>query len=272
MENYKIGDFATYLGVTPDLIKHYEKFDIVKSEKKASSNYRYYNFRQSPRIFHSKMYQKMGFSLKEISFLLNTATTEELLDNLYDKREAFEYTLKKDTLILQNINKMIGYGEEIKNNSFNGSWLINDIESFYFLPHAENFQYTSEFIEDTPITDWIDSLPITELCTEIVLEKNIVKRATHGFSVNADYAESMNFKLTPYINKIPVQKMLVYKCGYCLDSKKINITNDIILKQALEFVKSHNFEIVGEIYIKTLFRTFNEDNPAAYMLVYIPIK
>lgn len=272
MENYKIGDFATYLGVTPDLIKHYEKFDILKSEKKGSSNYRYYNFRQSPKIFHSKMYQKMGFSLKEISFLLNIATTEELLGNLYDKRDALEFTIKKETFILQNINKIIKYCEEIKNNTFDGSWFINDIESFYFFPHAENFQYNSEFIEDMPINEWIESLPITELCTKIILENNVLKKEIHGFSVNADYAESMHLKLHPYINKIPVQKMLVYKCECYLDNKKISITNDVILKKALSFVISHHFEVVGDIYFKTLFTIFNEDKPAAYMLVYIPIK
>ena len=40
MEQYRIGDFAKYLGVTPDLLKHYEDMGIIQSIR-SESGYRY---------------------------------------------------------------------------------------------------------------------------------------------------------------------------------------------------------------------------------------
>ena len=40
MEQYRIGDFAKYLGVTPDLLKHYEDMGIIHSSR-SESGYRY---------------------------------------------------------------------------------------------------------------------------------------------------------------------------------------------------------------------------------------
>lgn len=42
MEQYRIGDFAKYLGVTPDLLKHYEDMGIIQSIR-SESGYRYYH-------------------------------------------------------------------------------------------------------------------------------------------------------------------------------------------------------------------------------------
>ena len=41
MPMYSIGDYAKYLGVTPDFLKHYEQFRIVSS-KPRENGYRYY--------------------------------------------------------------------------------------------------------------------------------------------------------------------------------------------------------------------------------------
>ena len=43
MKQYRIGDFAKYLGVTPDLLKHYEDVGIIQS-RRSESGYRYYSF------------------------------------------------------------------------------------------------------------------------------------------------------------------------------------------------------------------------------------
>ena len=40
MEQYRIGDFTKYLGVAPDLLKHYEDMGIIQSIR-SESGYRY---------------------------------------------------------------------------------------------------------------------------------------------------------------------------------------------------------------------------------------
>ena len=43
IREYRIGEFAKYLGVTPDLLKHYEDQGIIRPSR-SDSGYRYYPF------------------------------------------------------------------------------------------------------------------------------------------------------------------------------------------------------------------------------------
>ena len=43
IREYRIGEFAKYLGVTPDLLKHYEDQGIIQPTR-SDSGYRYYPF------------------------------------------------------------------------------------------------------------------------------------------------------------------------------------------------------------------------------------
>lgn len=46
---YRIGDFARYLGVTAEFLKHYQESGLLDVTQRASG-YRYYGFDQSARI------------------------------------------------------------------------------------------------------------------------------------------------------------------------------------------------------------------------------
>lgn len=63
--NYRIGEFAEYMGVTPDFLKHYEEcglLDVHHSE----NGYRYFNFDQSSRILEYMRLRNYGVTVKEM--------------------------------------------------------------------------------------------------------------------------------------------------------------------------------------------------------------
>lgn len=70
MEQYRIGDFAKYLGVTPDLLKHYEDMGIIQSIR-SESGYRYYPFQTTLYLIESIRLRNYGLTLREIRGILN---------------------------------------------------------------------------------------------------------------------------------------------------------------------------------------------------------
>ena len=44
--HYRIGDYAHKMGVTPDLLKHYERMGLIHADT-TDSGYRYYPFHES---------------------------------------------------------------------------------------------------------------------------------------------------------------------------------------------------------------------------------
>ena len=73
---YRIGPYAYYLGVTPDLLKHYEQFQLVESVP-SESGYRYYPFSQSPGLLCAMTLRGYGIPLKEIDVLLHDDEPEK---------------------------------------------------------------------------------------------------------------------------------------------------------------------------------------------------
>lgn len=57
--HYRIGDFAKYLGVTSDFLKHYEEAGLIDVVQRASG-YRYYPFNQAARVIEYMRLRNYG--------------------------------------------------------------------------------------------------------------------------------------------------------------------------------------------------------------------
>ncbi len=272
MSQYKIGDFANYLGVTPDLIKHYEKYDIIQGIKHEHTKYRYYSFWQSSVILYSKMYQNMGFSLKEISQLISEVSTEELFKELNVKVDDFTQNIEKQGYILNSINELISYEEEIKNNAFDGQWEIKNMNDFYFLPHSKNCKYYPELINDMEIHKWINLLPITNLCTKIGFKEGKEDSVYFGLSVIGKVGRKFDLNLTSPIEKVMGSKTLVYKNRVTVVKEDPVNFAESIFQTCVGLIEKHNFKINGDIYLRTLFQTIENEENVLYRLIFIPIE
>ena len=82
MENYKIGQLTKTMGVSPHLLKHYEKFDLIIPTKDHETNYRYYDFGQFGRLIQSKKFRNIGFSIKDTSDLVKGIDNTKLNEML----------------------------------------------------------------------------------------------------------------------------------------------------------------------------------------------
>lgn len=63
--NYRIGEFAEYMGVTPDFLKHYEECGLLDVHHR-ENGYRYFNFDQCSRILEYMRLRNYGVTVKEM--------------------------------------------------------------------------------------------------------------------------------------------------------------------------------------------------------------
>ncbi len=78
MERYKIGDVAKILGISPDLLRYYEKKGVVTPTKDATNDYRYYDFWDINFLLDCLWFKKFGFSIDQIAEMVRISTAEEL--------------------------------------------------------------------------------------------------------------------------------------------------------------------------------------------------
>ena len=141
--NYRIGEFAEYMGVTPDFLKHYEEcglLDVHHSE----NGYRYFNFDQSSRILEYMRLRNYGVTVKEMRAMLMADADEALL--LLDKKvEELRRQADRISAVLEEHKRVHAWQQKRRIKPVD--WEVREVEAHYFLPHTMD----SNFIRDERI-------------------------------------------------------------------------------------------------------------------------
>ena len=64
---YKIGDVARILGVSPDILRYYEKKGVVTPRKGENNDYRYYDAWDINFLMDCLWFKNFGFSIDQIA-------------------------------------------------------------------------------------------------------------------------------------------------------------------------------------------------------------
>lgn len=273
MKFYQIGKFASKLGVTHDLLKHYEKYGIIQSKRQGDGGYRYYPYTQVPNILSSKEFQNWGFSLREISTLLKGADVSDyyrILGNRVLHMEQ-EQTLKHR--YLDSARHLLSQVSQIKEGKFSGSWSIEEQESSYYLPHSSGTDFELIDINEHILASWIEHLSITSIATRVYQQHpgSPYNRLSDGFLVSEADAQSFQIPLTDCLIRIPRRKYLIYHSELPTGSRDLQEVIDSILREPFALIQKHCFSAKGDIYSKTLLKTQEEDRGTIYRIVYIPL-
>lgn len=83
---YKIGDVAKILGISPDLLRYYEKKGVVMPMKGKHNDYRYYDFWDINFLLDCLWFKNFGFSIDQIADMVKIPSSNQL-GELFLKKE-----------------------------------------------------------------------------------------------------------------------------------------------------------------------------------------
>ncbi|MCI9638270.1 MAG: MerR family transcriptional regulator [Hungatella sp.] len=273
MKFYQIGKFASKLGVTHDLLKHYEKYGIIQSKRQGDGGYRYYPYTQVPNILSSKEFQNWGFSLREISTLLKGADVSDYYRTLGNRVLQMEQEQTLKHRYLDSAKHLLSQVSQIKEGKFSGSWSIEEQESSYYLPHSSGTDFELIDINEHILASWIEHLSITSIATRVYQQHpgSPYNRLSDGFLVSEADAQRFQIPLTDCLIRIPRRKYLIYHSELPTGSRDLQEVIDSILREPFALIQKHCFSAKGDIYSKTLLKTQEEDRETIYRIVYIPL-
>jgi DNA-binding transcriptional MerR regulator len=285
MKNYRIGEFARKVGVSPDFLKYQEEFAVIDPQQDKNSNYRHYQFSQAGRVYASLYYRNLGFSLREISKLLNDSSLEQIFADINARSEQIEEEIHRLQICQETIRDLNVASERF---SMQNPWYIDILPSFAFLPHSHRYN----FIEDERITsilaDWTSWFPTVFSCQRILYkhaEKSEFSSPASvtpppegldfywGFMVDAIFADENGLSLQDPVLLIPNDRYLVYYQSLILEDTPIlpSTTLDTILEKPLEVAQQNNLHIKGDIYHRILFHSHEDKQHALNSILYLPI-
>ncbi|MGN0753120.1 MAG: MerR family transcriptional regulator [Aristaeellaceae bacterium] len=199
---YRIGDYARYMGVSPDLLKHYEKLGLIQSET-LENGYHYYAFQQSVPLLECMRLRNYGFSLREIGDTLNHSSFEEVQSRLDARISEMERHLQFEQLVVQEHRSISAWMDRMRENET----LICEerMEPLLFLPQSRY----RDFIQDDRITrllgPWVDAMPLVKSCRLLpnLLSADREKDASWGLAVTQAHARLLGLPLNDVVQQIP---------------------------------------------------------------------
>lgn len=266
MKRYKIGEFAREMGVSQDMIKHYEKYGIIKPEIDEQTNYRYFNINQGEKIIESKKYRNLGFTIKESAELIFDKDFAGITEALKGKRDEMEIEIERMQAYLSQINQLLKIGERFDQQS--DSWEIVHLDGFYFLKQTDNYEFSQDEAVKDKVRDWLDRLPITNQAVLVPRMSFYEGAFDHqwGFSISCRKAAEINLDVS-YAKLLPAGKYFVFTCG--------SVQNQPMSKERFHEVKElmdkFKLQYGDEVLMECVFKSHDHGEGFSHFIVYIPI-
>lgn len=207
---YRIGDYAKYLGVTPDFLKHYEQFRIVSSEPK-ENGYRYYPFSQSYKILESMRLRSYGMPLKDIDVALIDDDADTVMDKLDARILDIERNIRFEQALVQEHKHMRAWYDRMGDKT--EDWHVGESEEMLFLPHTSQKNFLKDPAIYELLSSWLDHMPMAKSCMRISnpqLDKYILSEYAWGLLLSARHAEEFGIPTNSAVIRLPSRKTFFY--------------------------------------------------------------
>ncbi len=267
MKEYRIGEFAKYLGVTPDFLKHYEDQGII-TPSRSESGYRYYPFNTTMQLIECIRLRNYGMTLREIRDILTAhhigseTVNHRLAENILHMRK----TMVLDTALIEDYENFLIWKEPLADRQFD--WDIRWSREMCFLPHTDKY----DFLQDPRIYEilkgWMSCIPIVKSA----MKNERSGRITWGLLVEEQMLHRLQLPFNDIVERIPSHKMLYFKFRAPLANTADEVF-DSESHPAFQILRSLNLEAL-DTYFRTTLMPVDWQKDIGYQYGYyaIPIK
>lgn len=206
IREYRIGEFAKYLGVTPDLLKHYEDQGIIQPTR-SDSGYRYYPFNTTMLLIECIRLRNYGMTLREIREILaaHHLDTAVVSSRLAENVEHMKEEILLDEALTADYEEFLAWQAPLSERDFD--WEIRWSKPMAFLPHTDKY----DFLQDPRIYEilksWMSYIPIVK--SSMKAERN--GRITWGLLVEERMIRQLKLPVNDIVEFYPPYKVFYYK-------------------------------------------------------------
>ena len=251
---YKIGDVAKILGISPDLLRYYEKKGVVMPMKGKYNDYRYYDFWDINFLLDCLWFKNFGFSIDQIADMVKIPSTTELDGLFLQKEDELRATIKRSQLLLRRSEE---YREDLKKSQeLLGVCEIVDSPEYvrYLNRYTDTYSNAPELQKLSH--DWLGLMPLTHRCFEIPQDSLLAddgQEYAWGLSLDMEYVKLM---------EVPVEEPNTGKGNF---SPKL-------ISYMVDYCRDNDLKIIGPARGTLLCSIDSEGGLTGYFEVWIPIE
>ena len=214
IKQYRIGEYAQKMGVTPDLLKHYEKMDLIHAQT-TDSGYRYYSFPESVPLLECLTLRNYGVPLQKMRDLIYAGTAEEFRQTLEDRAREIQCRAVQDQALLREYADFDAWMRRMEHRDI--YMLLEEQGDMYFLPHSKRHDFLEDDRIQALLPQWTEWMPLVKSCRKIAYQPgdDCLREAIWGLAAPADKADACGLPLNDAVERLPGGRKLV--CHYRME-------------------------------------------------------
>ena len=256
---YKIGDMAKILGISPDLLRYYEKKGVVSPVKDRNNDYRYYDTRDTNFLVDCLFYKNFGFSIEETSELVRSCSIDEISGRFLENETQLEESIRRQQLLLRRSQEYRRSIARISDHLGRCSFDRRPACIYYINRHNQEFDTAPDLGRVT--RQWLKYLPFSRrsfiVPMEALLSPDSREEFQWGFSLSQEYAGLLGASAQP-----PVVALPDARCVYTVFSNPDSAFSPRSFGYALDFIRAQGLRLCGDVYGHLLISA-NEAGPLA---------
>ena len=256
---YKIGDMAKILGISPDLLRYYEKKGVVSPVKDKSNDYRYYDTRDTNFLVDCLFYKNFGFSIEETSELVRSCSIDEIAGRFLENETQLEESIRRQQLLLRRSQEYRRSIARIPGHLGRCSFDRRPACIYYINRRNQEFDTDPDLGRVT--RQWLKYLPFSRrsfiVPMEALLSPDSREEFLWGFSLSQEYAGLLGASAQP-----PVVALPDARCVYTVFSNPDSAFSPRFFGYALDFIRAQGLRLCGDVYGHLLISA-NESGPLA---------
>ena len=264
---YKIGDVAKILGISPDLLRYYEKKGVVKPVKDRNNDYRYYEPWDINFLIDCLWYKNFGFGIEQVAKIVSQSSYADILSMMEEKDQEIEASIRRQELMLQRSRQ---YLEEIRRARacLYQCNLVMSPEIVRYL-NRYNFIYDNSEALQKLSHRWLQYMPLTHRCFEIGQAdlENKTDNYAWGFSLGMDYVEQLQVPIEPPVKHLPSEPSV----HSIFTSSGKNAFSPRHMRFLMDYVRENHLTVAGNARGNLICSVLENNQLTGYFEVWLPI-
>jgi len=201
---YKIGDVARILGISPDLLRYYEKKGVVSPEKDESNDYRYYDSWDINFLLDCLWFKNYGFSIEQIADMVRIPNVSDLDALFLDKEDELRATITRCRLLLQRSEERRASLERIPGLLYR----CEECQSPEMVRYLNRFgtAYSKRSGFEELARRWLKALPFNDRYFE--MDDCYDCGYSWGFSLQRAYVDALDFDISAPMAVLPARRSI----------------------------------------------------------------
>ena len=265
---YKIGDVAKILGISPDLLRYYEKKGVVKPIKDRNNDYRYYESWDINFLIDCLWYKNFGFSIDQVARIVSRCGMEDILSMMEEKEGEIEASIRRQELLLRRTREHLAEVQRI-GERLGKCDLVYSPEIVRYLNRYNRLYDNSAALQQLS-QQWLEYMPMIHRCFEIEREdlQNKTENYAWGFSLGMDYVRELEVPVEMPVKHLPSEPSVhsVFK------SSGKDAFSPRHLKFLMDYVREHQLTVTGNARGNLICSVLEQDQLTGYFEVWLPIE